>query len=116
MSTMKPKRLIVLESPYAGAVEENLAYARACVNDCIHRGEAVQASHLLYTLEGILNDSSPAERQLGMECGWAWIRVADAMVVYTDHGISPGMQLGIDRAREFNLPIEYRTLQKCLPK
>jgi len=51
-----------------------------------------------------------------MECGWAWIRVADAMVVYTDHGISPGMQLGIDRAREFNLPIEYRTLQKCLPK
>jgi hypothetical protein len=35
---------------------------------------------------------------------------ADATVVYTDRGISRGMQLGIDRARTENRPIEFRSL------
>jgi hypothetical protein len=108
------KRLVVLESPYAGDIERNTAYARACVNDCVHRGEAVQVSHLLYTLPGILNDNSPEERQLGMECGWAWMRVAEAVVVYSDFGISPGMALGITHALSLGLLIEYRVLSDKL--
>ena len=104
------KRLVILESPYAGDIERNVAYARACVNDCIHRNEAVQASHLLYTQEGILDDNSPEERQLGIECGWAWMRVAEAVVVYSDFGISPGMALGITAALNLGLLVEYRSL------
>ena len=43
-----PMVLVLLESPYAGYVERNLAYARACMRDCLLRGEAPFASHLLY--------------------------------------------------------------------
>ena len=40
-------RLVILESPYSGDVEANLEYARSCLHDCLERGEAPIASHLL---------------------------------------------------------------------
>ena len=39
-------KLVILESPYAGDVEANVEYARACVRDSLSRGEAPIASHL----------------------------------------------------------------------
>jgi hypothetical protein len=36
--------------------------------------------------------------------------VADAVAVYTDKGIFPSMQLGIDRAVAAGIPVEYRSL------
>lgn len=33
-------RRVILESPYAGDVEANIAYARRCIADCLRRGEA----------------------------------------------------------------------------
>lgn len=44
---------VIVESPYAGDVERNTAYARAAVRDCLMRGEAPFASHLLYMAYGI---------------------------------------------------------------
>ena len=32
-------RLVILESPYAGDVPANVAYARACLRDSLMRGE-----------------------------------------------------------------------------
>src|SRR4051812_26485158 len=88
-------RLVILESPYAGDVAANLAYARACIKDSLLRGEAPMASHCLYTQPGILDDNDPNERAHGINAGHAWLRVAEAMVVYTDRGISEGMMAGI---------------------
>jgi hypothetical protein len=105
------KRVIV-ESPYAGDIEANMAYARACVRDCVLRGEAPIASHVLFTQPGILHDDVAHERRLGISAGHAWIEVADAVVVYIDHGISPGMQEGMRAAERAGIPIEKRTL-KC---
>jgi hypothetical protein len=68
------------------------------------------ASHLLYTQDGVLNDLDPFERQLGIEAGLAWGAVAEKTVVYTDHGVSNGMQYGIKRAEAEGRPVEYRTL------
>jgi hypothetical protein len=65
-------RRVVLESPFAGDVEANLKYARECMADCLRRGEAPIASHLLYTQPGILDDTKPEERKLGMEAGFTW--------------------------------------------
>ena len=84
------KRVIV-ESPYAGDVKRNLAYARACVSNCLHRGESPIASHLLYTQPGILRDEVKGERELGIRAGLAWLAVADYSVYYTDCGWSRGM-------------------------
>jgi hypothetical protein len=103
-------RLVIVESPYAGDVEANVEYARACVRDALLRGEAPIASHLLYTQPGILNDDIPNERQHGIDAGLAWRRAADASVVYTDRGISKGMEYGIAASRDAGLEIEYRKL------
>lgn len=103
-------RLVIIESPYAGDVERNVRYARACVRDSLLRGEAPIASHLLYTQEGVLDDNVPTERQHGIDAGLAWRRFAEASIVYTDLGLSKGMQYGIDAAANAGVPIEYRTL------
>ena len=103
-------RLVIVESPYAGDVDANVAYARACVADALARGEAPFASHLLYTQPGILRDEVPAERDKGIAAAMAWYRAADAAVVYTDRGISRGMEFGIATAKDAGKPVEFRSI------
>lgn len=103
-------RLVIIESPYAGDVEENVEYARRCVHDSLSRGEAPIASHLLYTQEGVLDDDIHHEREWGINAGLAWIKVADATIVYTDRGLSSGMQYGIDIAEANGVFVEYRSI------
>jgi len=112
-------KLVIVESPYAGAGRwplsmlrrwRNILYARRCVRDSLSRGEAPIASHLLYTQPGILDDFKPAERQWGIDAGLAWRAVAEASVVYTDRGISKGMEYGMTAAAAAGIPVELRTL------
>jgi hypothetical protein len=103
-------KLVIIESPYAGQITENVAYARKCVRDCLHRGEAPIASHLLFTQEGILDDGIEAERKLGIAAGLAWVSKAETVVVYVDRGISSGVKGGIQAAKDAGVPIEFRSL------
>lgn len=102
--------LVIVESPYAGDIERNVKYARACLHDCLSRGEAPFASHLLYTQPGVLDDNVPEERKKGIEAGLAWGEKAGKTVVYFDYGITKGMQMGIERAKSAGRPVEYRRL------
>lgn len=102
--------IVIVESPYAGGVEENVRYARAVVRDCLLRGEAPFASHLLYTQEGVLRDEVFEERELGIAAGFAFRSVASKTVVYLDRGVTRGMRLGIEHARHLGLLVEYRWL------
>ena len=104
------KRLVVIESPLAGDVEKNLAYAKACLLDSLRRHEAPFASHLLYAQDGTLDDNDPEQRELGLEAGFAWGDVADVVAVYVDLGVSSGMQRGIKRAQQLGQPVEYRRI------
>lgn len=102
---------VVIETPYAGDVELNLRYLRACMHDSlVNHGEAPFASHGLYTQPGVLRDEIPGERAAGIHAGLAWRDVATLTVVYTDLGISKGMQHGIDHAIKVGCAIEYRKL------
>jgi hypothetical protein len=103
-------RRVLVESPYAGEVVQNTGYARRVMADCLRRGEAPFASHLLYTQPGVLDDLKAEERALGIEAGLAWGMLAEVTVVYLDRGISTGMQLGIERARREGRGIEWRSL------
>lgn len=103
-------RRVIVESPYAGDVDRHTIYARMCVRDCLSRGEAPLASHLLFTQPGILDDGKSDERKLGIEAGLAWHPVCDAVVVYLDHGVSSGMIVAIDRAKANGIPVEERRL------
>lgn len=104
-------KLVVIESPFAGDIDRNLRYLRACMADCLRRGEAPFASHALYTQPGVLDDGDTAQRKLGMDAGFAWREMAEATVVYTDLGVSRGMLAGIKHAQTVaDHTIEYREL------
>jgi len=103
-------RRVIIESPYAGDTERNLRYLRACMRDCLQRGDAPFASHGLYTQPGVLDDDMPEERKLGMQAGQAWTGAADAVIVYGDLGVSDGMRAGVQRANLDGVPIEHRRL------
>ena len=104
--------LVLIESPFAGDIDLHIEYARAGMRDSLNRGEAPFAMHLLYTQAGILNDDIPEERKLGIDAGFSWGKFAELTAVYTNLGITPGMQLGIQRALEEDRRIEYRELEK----
>ena len=101
-------KLVIIESPYAGGITENVEYARKIMHDSLLRGEAPLLSHLLYTQ--CLNDSNINERCMGINAGIAWYAKAELCAVYTDKGISEGMKIGIVEATDHGVPIEYRSL------
>lgn len=119
-------KLVVVESPLRGQVPprcpralapfveralrfRNHIYALACMRDSLARGEAPYASHVLFDQPGLLDDADPEQRELGMYAGFAWGDAADLRAVYCDHGISSGMQRGIDE-RPDGQEVEYRYL------
>lgn len=103
---------VILESPFAGDTKKNIAYARCAAKDCLNRGEAPMISHLLYTQPGVLDDTIPEQRTLGIEAGLAWGPVAELTVVYADLGMSRGMEGGVERAKKEGRPVEIRYLGK----
>lgn len=104
---------VVIESPYAGNVELNTLYVRACMRDSLLRGEAPFASHALYTLPGVLNEANPAEREIGIRAGFAIGRKLQKRVVYSDLGLdSSGVLRGIEEGQKLGQEMEQRTLPK----
>lgn len=101
--------LVAIESPYAGDIETNTKYAKRCVMDCLRRGEAPYASHLFFTQDGLLDDTVPEERKLGIMAGKAWELQAKKTAIYVDRGISAGMELGIKLAKEAGRTVVRRS-------
>ena len=110
------KTRIILVTPFRGngdgGYSENIHFARRCMYDSLARGEAPFASHLLYPIRcsGVLDDTKADERQRGLDAEKQWIKQAELLVVYTDQGISSGMQKAIEYAGEIQLPTKFRVL------
>lgn len=106
-------KLVVIESPFRGTTREMAqytAYLQAAMHDCLTRGEAPYASHGLYTQDGVLDDTIPEERELGIQAGFAWRQVAELTAVYDNFGFSDGMRYGIRDSDKRGVVVEYRTL------
>ena len=99
---------VFIESPYAGQIERNLAYARECLIHSIAKGEAPFLSHLIYTQ--VLDDTIYVQRLMGLRCAASFRAMCKILAVYTDLGISPGMLQGINHARELGLDIQMRRI------
>lgn len=78
------------------------------MRDSLLRGEAPLLSHLLYTQA--LDDTVEWERKLGIDAGLEVAKHAEKTVVYTDYGISRGMEYGIENANNSKRTVEYRSL------
>jgi hypothetical protein len=103
---------VIIESPYAGNIEQNIKYARACLKDSLDRNEAPLASHLLYTQEGVLDDTVENERMQGINAGLAWLEVADLHVFYIDYGMSKGMEYARRFSMGSGVKVEFRKIGK----
>lgn len=111
---------VFLCSPFTAStkqgIAENIVFARKCMADCLKKGEAPFASHLLYTQPGVLNDHIPTEREAGMAAGNRFLHVCDRVVAYIDRGVSNGMRRKLRLGLETATPIEFRRLDgKRLP-
>lgn len=116
-------KLVIIESPYRGDVTRNTRYLRACIRDCLKRGESPYASHRMLT--DALNDDDPEERAIGIEAGLAWRHAMSPVfrndgaiigysparhVFYLDIGATTGMLLAKKRYDDERIPYEERTL------
>jgi hypothetical protein len=102
---------VILESPFGADPQRFIPYGRACVAHSLSLDEAPMAMHLLYTQPGVLDDTDPVQREMGMEAAFSWYAAAQAVVVYRDFGISTGMQRGILYGESLGLRIDYRSLR-----
>jgi len=103
-------KLAIIESPYAGDIERNTAYARECMRWAILNEYAPFASHLLYTQ--VLDDSIKYQRSHGIAMGYHWLFVADIQLIFTDYGISPGMESAMSVARDHGIEQKFIKLYK----
>jgi hypothetical protein len=112
------RRLTIIESPYAGdTLDLNLGYLRRALRDSWERGELPFASHGFFPF--FLHESDPTERKAGIEAGyqfWDFISAGylnprpPKVVFYVDLGITPGMQLALERCQELKRSYEFRCL------
>lgn len=101
---------VFLASPYAGDTVTHVAYAKRAMAHSLCQGEAPFLPHLLYP--SVLDDKNPQQRAESLSAGLAWLQIACCLVVYTDYGISKGMNLKMIRARDLGMHVEERTIGK----
>jgi len=101
-------RRVVICSPWRGDTELHARYLDACLRDSYARGEAPIAAHAIGPR--VLREEVAEDRALGLRAGLAWIRCADAVVVYHDLGISAGMHRELIYAEWVGVHVEYRRL------
>lgn len=99
---------VIIESPFAGDRERNIAYARAALLDSLKRDEAPFASHLLYPQA--LDEDDPYHRMWGIKAGYAWWDMVEVVAFYTDLGWSKGMTVADELARDRGKRVEHRHL------
>ena len=114
--------IVILESPYSGDIQKNVAYAQRAMNDARERGEIVIMPHLLWTqhylspLHFVCDwDDKYEVKNGGREESLKQIhllrKMADKVIFYTDYGISSGMQDGLDQCKSENIPFEERLIK-----
>ena len=100
---------VIIESPYAGNIKENVKYAKECLLDSLNRGESPIASHLLYTQ--VLKDSDINQRRMGINAGLVWLDVTDKHIFYADLGYSPGMLEAFAYSKSKGIAVEERYIR-----
>ena len=102
---VKNRRKIYVASPFAGDTRKNTAAALRYCRFVINEGYLPVASHIMYAASGMLRDSVPKERELGMLLGLGLLRSCHEVWVFGEP--SPGMEQEIREAEMLGKPIRY---------
>jgi len=105
------KPLIYIASPLSGDMARNLEFARQACRYAIAQNAVPFAPHLLYTQ--ILDDGSPAERQLGIDMGSQILRLCDELWLCGAR-ISPGMAEEKELAESLDIPVRSICTEEIL--
>ncbi len=103
--------MVYIASPLSGDVEQNLEFARKACRYAIEQDVAPFAPHLLYTQ--MLDDSSPAERQLGVEMGNQMLALCDELWLCGDR-LSAGMADEKALAEQLGIPVHQINAEDIL--
>ena len=95
-------KLVYIASPLSGDVEKNLDFARQACRYAISQNVTPFAPHLLYPQ--ILDDSDPAERQLGIDMGNQMLELCRELWLCGDR-ISAGMEGERKLAESLGIPV-----------
>ena len=106
-------KLIYVASPYAGDMEMNTEFAKEACRLVMNEGHAFFAPHLLYPQ--VLDEGSPADRQLGLDMGMEVLGWCDELWVF-GNAVSPGMAQEIIMAQKSEIPIRFITAQEMTEK
>lgn len=98
--------LVYICSPYAGAIENNVAAARAYCSFAVERGYVPLAPHLLYPQ--FMNDGDPEERSLALLFGKILLGKCDEVWVFGNR-LSAGMKTEHEYALRKGCLIRYFT-------
>ena len=98
--------IVYICSPYAGDVEKNVKAAQNYSRFAVDKGYIPVAPHLLFPQ--FLNDTDPAERQLGLFFGNALMSKCSEVWVFGST-ISAGMEAEIKRAKWKGYRLRYFT-------
>ena len=104
-------KVIYIASPLSGDVERNLDFARRACRFAISQGDAPFAPHLLYTQ--MLDDSSPQERQAGIEMGCRMLERCDELWLCGER-ISPGMAAEKKLVESLGIPVRSVSSREIL--
>lgn len=103
--------MVYIASPYAGDVENNIAFAKAACRYAMEQGCTPVAVHLIYPQ--LLNDLIPEERELGIQMGLRVLRACDELWICGDR-VSQGMQAEYQEAKKLGIPVRYITGNEIL--
>ena len=95
-------KLVYIASPYAGDVQANTEAAKGYCRAALEEGAIPIAPHLLYPQ--FLEDSDPAERNLGLRAGLELLARCDELWVCGPEN-SPGMSREIQFAQGLGIHI-----------
>lgn len=102
---IKSRKKVYVASRYAGDVATNTATALEYCRYVIKEKCIPVASHILYAASGMLNDSSEAEREIGMMFGLSLLAVCDEVWVFGE--VSDGMRQEINEAKKLGKRVRY---------
>lgn len=99
-------RRVLLETPYDGDLERNIAYCERAIRHSMSLNESPIS--LLWFLGRFPIHAGVEARSIAIRSLHAWIRICDCMVMYRDYGLSDSMNSGITQALRAKTAIEYR--------